>query len=161
MLFADKDRVHALRIVGPNGETFTLPAIEKETAPEMEGVGVNAPLTRPTGVASDNSIRASSEKSNNEIQNQKIEAEAERKSKVQAQERDFAPTERELLLEAATKRKAAPELKEHAKKARKLEELQGKLEKQQAQLSKAAWSDEAEKACEAPGFGLYYYFVEL
>ena len=79
---------------------------------------------------------------------QKIEAEAERKSKVQAQERDFAPTERELLLEAATKRKAAPELKEYSKKAHKREELQGKLEKQQAQLRKlAAAFDVDEMAC--------------
>lgn len=68
VLFADKDRVHALRIVGPDGKEFNLPVTKNETAPEMEGVGVEAPLTRPTGAASIDIVTDTGEKSNSKPQ---------------------------------------------------------------------------------------------
>ena len=57
-------KIHALRISTPEGGTFTLPLIEKETTPEMTGVGVDAPLTQPTGVASDTKVTQREEKIN-------------------------------------------------------------------------------------------------
>ena len=48
VLFGEKDRVHALRILAPDGAEFEL-TTKKETKPEIEGSGSNEPVTRPTG----------------------------------------------------------------------------------------------------------------
>ena len=64
VLFADKDRVHSLRILAPDGSEFVLTAPKNETGLEMEGVDANASITRPTSSASMDSILQSSEKSN-------------------------------------------------------------------------------------------------
>ena len=64
ILFADKNRVHALRIMTPDGKVFTLTAPNSKTELEMEGVGTNAPITRPTSSVSENSILLTPRESN-------------------------------------------------------------------------------------------------
>ena len=64
VLFADKDRVHSLRVLAPDGTEFVLMPIKNETGLEMAGVNAKAKITQPTSAVSDNSIRSSSENSN-------------------------------------------------------------------------------------------------
>lgn len=51
VLFGDKDRAHALRIVDENGREFELPLIKEEATPSLVDVGVKAPLALPISVA--------------------------------------------------------------------------------------------------------------
>lgn len=115
VLFADKDRVHAMRILGPDGSTFELPMPKKETTPEMEGVGVEAPLTRPTGVASKNKI-------------------AQPNGKVKLSERDNARTDRELLVDTTGEELTAAERRELEKYRKKVEDFEERERKVQAAL---------------------------
>ena len=114
-MFADKDRVHSMRILGPDGSTFELPMPKKETTPEMEGVGVEAPLTQPTDVASKNKIAQSNEK-------------------VKLSERDSARTDRELLMDTTGEELTAAERRELEKYRKKVEDFEEQERKVQAAL---------------------------
>lgn len=115
VLFADKDRVHSMRILDLDGKTFELPLIKEETTPEMEGVGNKAPLTRPTGVASKERI----------TQDDGV---------VKKSERDDARTDRELLMGTEGYELTAAEKKALETYRAKVEDFEARERKVQAAL---------------------------
>lgn len=68
VLFADKNRVHALRILDVNGKEFTLPLVKEKTDSEMEGVAGEPTITVPTEPVSNNIVSDVTEKSKGEMQ---------------------------------------------------------------------------------------------
>ena len=62
---------------------------------------------------------------------------------IRFQERDFVPDDRQLLMEAASKRGSSAELKAYSRKVKQLDTLQHKLERQQAVLAEAEEQDKA------------------
>ena len=136
VLFGDKDRVHALRIVDDNGRDFELPLIKEEATPSPVDSGVKAPVAVPIGVTSkdrltqdDGAVKKSDRENLGYHAGDLGKAET-----VKYQERDNEKTDRELLLDTDGATLTAAEKVELQKYRAKAEDFETSQQKVQAAL---------------------------